>query len=283
MARLINNAIDDDLGQIVPLGSSVKLVRVLGKEVDERFIAQLSFYFELLSSIPRKGKKKREELLERMLALTYDELERSNVSFNGAASTLAEMRKTYEAPGGVRLQGNYHRLVWRLAEVDPDGLADILAQVGPEAGSKYGVALRRASDSEVDQMAEALLVRYRSSHPAVAPGGVEASSLVAAATSTETLAPGQFGVVVVGTLMDGSMNVQMQCALGADTTNVLHLAVMCFDEGGKDVLQGQDKDEKWWKLDDVKRPAILYVPRETLPYLQKQPYLWQRVRHCNQG
>ena len=104
-----------------------------------------------------------------------------------------------------------------------------------------------------------------------------APALSAGATSAATLALGQFRVVVVGTLFDASMDVAMQSALGAN--NVLHLAVMCFEEGGRDVLQGEDKDKQWRKLEDVQQPAVLYVPRETLPYLKQQPRLWQRVQN----
>ena len=110
--------------------------------------------------------------------------------------------------------------------------------------------------------------------------GSMASSLVAGISSHDELPPGRFRVVVVETLFNASMNVKMLSAVGAATPNVLYLAVMCFDEPGGEVLKGEDKEQRWWNLSEVEQPAVLYVPRETLPYLQQQRRLWERVLHC---
>ena len=126
------------------------------------------------------------------------------------------------------------------------------------------------------------------SAPAVPAAAAETQPAAAAPTkgsavAPATLAPGKFRVVIVDSLRAGSMAVEMQSLLGAGASQVLHLAVMSFDEGGKDVLHGQDKNEQWRKLTEVTEPAILYVPRETLPYLKQQSRLWQRVDDCSEG
>ena len=187
-----------------------------------------------------------------------------------AFGLLEESASTSSGGGAAGLAALFNSMDQKGAE----NFANLLNQMGESSNSSATPAPAPASPPKSEQP--------EPSHKAPPAGGgllaSMASTLVAGTVSADSLAPGQFRVVVVDTLFSATSTLKMQALLGASPTRML--AVMAFDENGQDVIQGQDENEKWWKLDDLKEPAVLYVPRDTLPYMKKQPRLWDRVQQC---
>lgn len=66
---------------------------------------------------------------------------------------------------------------------------------------------------------------------------------------------------------------------GEEKLELIKLAVLAYQEpDGSLTLKGEDAEGNYFKLDDVSQPALLFVPRDTLPHLQGKQELWSRVK-----
>lgn len=55
---------------------------------------------------------------------------------------------------------------------------------------------------------------------------------------------------------------------------------MAYEErSGSLKLMGEDANRRRFNLSDVNQAALLFVPRETLPYLKRNQTLWSRVKN----
>jgi hypothetical protein len=69
------------------------------------------------------------------------------------------------------------------------------------------------------------------------------------------------------------------CAtIGEKKVEVIKLAVMAYEErSGLLKLMGEDANGRSFNLIEVSQPALLFVPRETLPHFKRNQKLWSRV------
>jgi hypothetical protein len=101
--------------------------------------------------------------------------------------------------------------------------------------------------------------------------------------AADQVAAGSFSINVVGTYADAETAVKMGAMLDAAGSGYEVLAVMAVSEpNGTMVLEGRDADGKSKDLGSVSKPAVLFVPRETLPYLKENEALWARVQQVEE-
>jgi len=73
---------------------------------------------------------------------------------------------------------------------------------------------------------------------------------------------------------------KISATIGEKKAEVVKLAVMAYQErDGSLKLKGEDAKGRSFELADVSQPALLFVPSETLPYLQRNQKLWNRVKN----
>jgi hypothetical protein len=67
---------------------------------------------------------------------------------------------------------------------------------------------------------------------------------------------------------------------GEKKVELMKLAVMAYQQrSGTLELMGEDANGRNFNLSDVSQAALLFVPRETLPYLKRNQKLWMRVKN----
>jgi hypothetical protein len=94
-----------------------------------------------------------------------------------------------------------------------------------------------------------------------------------------SLDPGEFYIKIVGSYFDATQVVEGQQIFGDSTKPEEVLAVMAYrNPDGSHAYRGKDSSGAEHDLDKVDKPAVLFVPKETLPLLQREARLWRRVK-----
>jgi len=99
-----------------------------------------------------------------------------------------------------------------------------------------------------------------------------------AAQRAQSLGAGQFWLIEVEEHIDATQAVLTSGEyMRAAVPSTLVLAVEAFRRGGALEFKGENAEKKWLELNRITQPAILFVPRETLPLLKRDAQLWSRV------
>lgn len=107
-----------------------------------------------------------------------------------------------------------------------------------------------------------------------------AEPLIAMApASSKKLLPGEFRIRVVESYYQAMQTVRLGKLLGTANKGMMELAVIAsVRQDGSLVFLGEDGKGRNFDLNNVRKPAILLMARETLSDLQRNRKLWSRVK-----